>query len=245
MTQERMTAEEIALQEKFHSGSSWTRNESFDKNGYFVVKNLWDSKELTELPPENKGQYSFRGKTMDYEYMDEEKQVNGSTSRYWFPPYRPIHSLIRRKIEEVIGRKLYNTYFYDRFYNPGQDLSVHCDRPACEISVTLHVSTNIESDDKDWPIWVKTPDTYTDETKTEILVPGENRSVVLQPGDGMIYKGCERPHWREPLPKQFKKNWYRKNVEIDGYYYHQIFFHYVLADGQRSHFAYDSYQGQA
>ena len=50
------------------------------------------------------------------------------------------------------------------------------------------------------PIWVKTPDTYTDETKASVLVPGENRAVILQPGDGMIYKGCERPHWRDAMP---------------------------------------------
>ena len=29
---------------------------------------------------------------------------------------------------------------------------------------------------------------------------GEERSVVLQTGDGMIYKGCERPHWRHVMP---------------------------------------------
>lgn len=245
MTNETMPQAEIQHAERLHTGTSWTRNEFFDKNGYLVIKNLWDPEDLYELPPDNKGQYSFRGKSMQYEYMEVERQVNGSTSRYWYPPYRVYHSLIRKKIETAIGRKLYNTYFYDRFYNPGQDLTPHCDRPACEISVTLHVSTNIEGEGKDWPIWIKTPDVYRDKSKTEILTPGEDRSVVLQPGDGMIYKGCERPHWREPLPIQYKKNWYRKNVEIEGLYYHQIFFHYVLQDGIRSHFAFDSYQGQA
>jgi len=245
MTEEIMPMADIQFSERSHSETSWTRNEFLDKNGYLVIKNLWNPEDLFELPPDQKGQYSYRGNSMEYHFMDVEKQVNGSTSRYWYPPYRQYHSSIRKKIEKEIGRLLYNTYFYDRFYNPGQSLSMHCDRPACEISVTLHVSSNIESDDKNWPICIKTPDVYTDKSKREILTLGENRSVVLQPGDGMIYKGCERPHWREPLPIQYRKNWYRKNVEIEGLYYHQIFFHYVLQDGIRSHFAFDSYQGQA
>ena len=48
--------------------------------------------------------------------------------------------------------------------------------------------------------WIKTPDTYTDKKKTTVLVPGENRSLVLKPGDGLLYKGCERPHWRDKMP---------------------------------------------
>ena len=66
------------------------------------------------------------------------------------------------KLEEIIGRKLYNTYYYDRYYFPGQELTRHADRDACEISVSVHVSTNLEGKDADWPFWIKTPDTYTD-----------------------------------------------------------------------------------
>ena len=85
-------------------------------------------------------------------------------------------------------------------YYPGQELTKHADRDACEISVSVHVSTNLEGKDADWPFWIKTPDTYTDKKKTTVLVPGENRSLVLKPGDGLLYKGCERPHWRDAMP---------------------------------------------
>ena len=82
---------------------------------------------------------------------------------------------------------------------------------------------------------IKTPDTYTDKKKTAVLVPGEERSLTLEPGDGLLYKGCERPHWREAMPGKVKKV-FGKKIEL---YYHQIFFHYVLADGQRAHCAGD------
>jgi len=39
----------------------------------------------------------------------------------------------------------------------------------------------------------------------------------LSPGDGVIYKGTEIPHWRN---------------EFTGDYYSQVFLHYVKADGK-------------
>ena len=50
----------------------------------------------------------------------------------------------------------------------------------------------------------------------------------------MVYKGCERPHWRDPMP--FSRD---PNSILTTPYYHQVFFHYVLADGIRSHCAAD------
>ena len=131
------------------------------------------------------------------------------------------------KLENIIGRKLYNTYYYDRFYFAGQDLKVHTDRDSCEISVSIHISSNV---DKPWPLWVQTPQ-------------GNNESCYLEPGDGLIYKGCERSHWREPLPgKEHKPSWLdkiRKKEFYDDTYYHQVFFHYVLQDGIRAQCAWD------
>lgn len=216
--------EKILLQEKNCTGTSWTRNESFDREGYFVIKDLWDPLEMFCEPPEKKGQYGYISKSYEkFQYDPVENQVKGSTSRYWYPQYRHIHTGIRLKLEEKIGRKLYNTYYYDRYYNPGQKLDLHVDRDSCEISVTIHVSNNLREKDADWPIWIKT-------------VSGEHRGVVLQPGDGMVYKGCERPHWREPLRKRKRDTLLMRNRNL---YYHQIFFHYVLADGCRAQCAFD------
>lgn len=211
-----MTEEELMIAEKENTGTSWTRNEEFDKNGYLVIKDLWDAKELYHPVPEIKGQYNYHSKRADiFTHVPEEAQVKGSTSRYWHPQYRVIHSGIRQKLEEIIGRKLYNTYYYDRFYFPGQELIKHTDRDACEISVSVHIGTNLQGTEADWPFWIKTP-------------AGEERSAILKAGDGLLYKGCERPHWRGKMPGSRSDN-----------YYHQIFFHYVLQDGIRAHYAWD------
>ena len=238
---EGMTPEQVAWQERCNTGSSKTKDAGFEKNGYLFMKNLWDPRDLFAPVPIERGQYNYWGKGLDqFHHVPIEMQVEGSTSRYWHPQYRQIHTGIRHKLEKAIGCKLYNTYYYDRFYFPGQELTRHADRDACEISVTVHISTNLPEPESKWPICIKTPDTYKDESKSEILIPGEERSVVLEAGDGMVYKGCERPHWRDqmPVPRRRKRVMILRRPETE-WYYHQIFFHYVLQDGIRAQCAWD------
>jgi len=234
---EQTTEEQLVIKERQNTNTAWTYNESFEENGYLVIKDLWNPEELYHPLPTERGQINYWGIKVDqFNHDPIENQVEGSLARYWHPQYRQIHCGIRTKLEKLLGRKLYNTYYYDRYYFPGQELTRHVDRDACEISVTVHISTNLTGEDANWPIWIKTPDTYADKKKTQILVPGENRSVILKPGDGMVYKGCERPHWRDAMPGN-KTN--LSNKDNDQLYYHQIFFHYVLQDGQRAHCAWD------
>tara|TARA_A100001391_G_scaffold31522_1_gene16841 strand:- start:1092 stop:1787 length:696 start_codon:yes stop_codon:yes gene_type:complete len=229
-----MNIEEVTRSEYENHGTSWTRNEFFDTNGYLIIKNLCDPEKLFHPVPKERGLFNWKGSNeLDkFTYEEVEIQVNGSVARYWHPQYRKIHSEIRLVLEQVIGRKLYNTYYYDRFYFPGQPLIKHTDRPSCEISVTIHIGTNIK---ESWPIWIKTPDTFEDNTMKTLIASGENRSVHLEAGDGMVYKGCERPHWRDPMPGLLES----KINKDESLYYHQIFFHYVLQDGIRAHHAWD------
>ena len=235
---EGMDQTQVIQQEYNNTGTSWTRNEFFERNGYLIIKNLCDPKKLFHPVPELRGQLNYKSKDLDdFEHIEVEGQVEGSIARYWHPQYRDVHTKIRLILEQAIGRKLYNTYYYDRFYFPGQALTIHADRPACEISVSVHVSTNIE---ENWPIWIKTPDIFTDSSKMELISKGENRSVDLGPGDGMVYKGCERPHWRDPMPGLIETALAKaKGYQVHSLYYHQIFFHYVLQDGIRAHHAWD------
>jgi len=221
---DQMSEEQVLFQEKSNTGTTWTRNEKFDKDGYLVVKNLWGVEELYRSVPMIRGQINYWGKKLDqYTLIEEELQVNGSLATYSHPQYRQIHSGIRLKLESIIGRKLYNTYYYDRFYFAGQELTKHADRDSCEISVSIHISSNIT---ECWPFKIKT-------------VSSGERSLCLKPGDGLIYKGCERPHWRDPLKSRHKGIFGALKRKNDDTYYHQIFFHYVLADGHRAHCALD------
>lgn len=71
---------------------------------------------------------------------------------------------------------------------------------------------------------------------------GKEKSVSLNPGDGVIYLGCEVEHWRNQLSSRYSRivNKVRKYLKMeDDTFYHQIFFHYVLADGNKVQFAFD------
>jgi hypothetical protein len=80
----------------------------------------------------------------------------------------------------ALGEPMLPTYSYARLYKNGEVLEKHTDREACEVSVTLHLS----SDGVEWPIYFETPD-------------GETVSVNLKPGQAVVYLGCVAPHWRE------------------------------------------------
>ena len=219
-----MEEEDLIKSELENSGTSWTKNKFFDENGYLIVKKICDPKLLHCPVPKDRGLFRWGGMKEDQFVSIDDQQVEDSVERYWYPQYKDIHINIKDIVETVIGRGLYETYYYDRFYFPGQELKKHVDRPACEISVTVHIDTNIK---EHWPIWVKT-------------VNGENVPVVLEAGDAMIYKGCERPHWREPMPGLLES--IRDEIDKYSFYYHQIFFHYVLQDGVRAHYAWDKGQ---
>ena len=199
----------------------------FDRNGYMVISNICDPRELFDNVPTQRGQYNYQGSLDKFLYFPEELQVNGSLSMYNYPKYKKIHSEIRLILEDILGEKLYNTYYYDRFYFSDQRLYRHSDRDACEISLSVQVSTNSK---EFWPFCIETPS-------------GEEKFCNIQNGWGILYKGCEREHWREPLKSRHGKikrflNKITKNK--DDTYHHQVFFHYVKANGERSHYAWDT-----
>lgn len=209
-----------------------TKNESFDKNGYLFVPGLISDPEnyycVPLLDPSGKkltGQLNYANNKR-FEYLPNESQVNGSLARYNAPMYRHLHYLVRKKIEPILGIDLLPTYFFDRFYYPGQQLHRHIDRTSCEVSVTLQISTNVR---EPWPIWFERPD--------------ESESyVVMNNGDAAVYKGCEREHWRDPLESRYNKlqrTWRKIIRKDDDTYHHQIFLHYVNAQGPYVHFAND------
>mgnify|MGYP003110326677 CR=1 FL=1 len=203
--------------------------EYFDRHGYMIIKNLYDPKKLYRPVPQERGQITYWGKRLDeFIYQEEEQQVNGSIATYTHPQYREAHNQVRFILEDILGEKLYNTYYYDRYYFKGQRLVRHRDRDACEISVSIQISSNRESP---WSFGIETPN-------------GKELACNLQDGWGLLYKGCERDHWREPLESRYVRKrdklrrWlsYRDN---DDTYHHQIFFHYVRANGPRAHCAWD------
>jgi hypothetical protein len=109
-----------------------------------------------------------------------------------------VHEQIWPKLELILGEELYPTYTYARLYTTGNYMTKHTDRPACEVSVTVQLG---RSHNYSWPIYMA------------------GKPYYLNEGDGLIYKGCDIPHWRDIC------------TGPEGYYSGQVFFHFVRANG--------------
>ena len=111
-----------------------------------------------------------------------------------------IHHLLPI-MEKETNLKLKPIYSYNRIYLGGADLKKHTDRPACEISASITLKYFYEDKNYKWPLCMG------------------DMPIVIDSGDGVIYKGCEIPHWR-PIFNQPKEYWH-----------HQLFIHYVDLNG--------------
>ena len=114
-------------------------------------------------------------------------------------------------LSQAINCELYPTYSYLRIYVKGAELEKHQDRPSCEVSATLPLSYDSPSI---WPLYI--------EAGNKVI------GVELEPGDALIYKGIEVPHWREAF---------------EGERQVQVFLHYVKKHGDYSEFKFDKRAG--
>jgi len=136
-----------------------------------------------------------------------DEQAPNSSSAYNHVAFAELLCEKSPHVAQLIGEGVFPTYAYGRVYRKGDDLKVHKDRDACEISVTITLEQS-----SPWPIYIRKPD-------------GEVAKLVLNPGDAMIYLGCDAEHWRDVLQEE-------EHV--------QVFLHYVKSRGPRSAYLFDN-----
>jgi hypothetical protein len=135
----------------------------------------------------------------------EDNAITRRWYRYKDPLSQAILTACQPRLESVTGLTLLPTYSYTAVYPPGAELQAHRDRPACEVSLSLTIANQSEdgSPATPWPFGIRHG--------------GSERTVCLQPGDAVLYRGCEVKHFRRPLG--------------DGRYNASVFLHYVERDG--------------
>ncbi len=141
------------------------------KNNYMVVPGFIDLDYAKRLETEfivTNAQFKFDG----------DPQAPSSASCFMFHPAVELLCNKTGEVSKLIDETVLPTYTYSRIYRNGNVLEKHTDRPACEVSMTVHLGG-----DKPWAIWVETPER-------------EKKCVTLNPGDAMLYLGCVAPHWR-------------------------------------------------
>jgi hypothetical protein len=178
--------------------------EIFETHGCVRVENFIDAQTIAVV-----SNY-FENKIKRREWV-EGIDSRDPTSRlfYYADPLIEVLLLASKDaVEEAVGRELLPTYSYSRIYQPGEALRPHIDRPSCEISVTVNVATLGDFS----PIYTQ----YGDK---------DPEKHVLNPGDAVIYKGCDVMHWRQPLKEG------QLNV--------QFMLHYVDKNGPNAAYAKD------
>jgi hypothetical protein len=128
-----------------------------------------------------------------------DRQVPNTPSGYGDPAFDGLLEYLRPRIEARSGLSLHPTYSYFRLYKHGDVLKRHRDRPACEISISLNLG---QTPAAPWPIYVERD--------------AGPFAAMLQPGDALLYRGCDCFHWRE---------------RYQGSALAQVFLHYVDRDG--------------
>ena len=132
-----------------------------------------------------------------------DKQIPNTYSHYADIAMETLLENLRPEMEHQTGLELIETYSYARIYKKGDVLERHKDRPSCEVSTTLNLGGD------EWPIFI--------EPSGEEGQIGSK--VILEPGDMLIYRGCELEHWREAF---------------EGDNCAQVFLHYNDASGENA-----------
>tara|TARA_Y100000994_G_scaffold60480_1_gene48786 strand:- start:797 stop:1438 length:642 start_codon:yes stop_codon:yes gene_type:complete len=188
----------------------------FDENGYVVIQNFVKP-EMTFLLYEymkNKARREMLNEAYYPELFNihingrfDDTQAPGAYSLYGDPLMDALLKNSTNFVSKTIEIDLVPTYSYWRLYITDNDLKKHKDRPSCEYSTTLCIGYDVSNlDDKNynWPIFIKS-------------LKGEEKSVLLKPGDMVIYKGCDVEHWRD------------KYVGLN---HAQVFLHYNKKNGE-------------
>jgi hypothetical protein len=177
---------------------------SFERDGYTVARNVFDRPSL-----EIYAAYALMLQANNFFGTREERQ--GFFDRYADLLMESILLHLQPAMEQATGLSLLPTYSYLRIYETGAVLAKHRDRHACEVSASLTIGYDAP---ELWPLWLESN--------------GQPRSIMLQPGDMLLYKGRDLPHWREAF---------------QGRYWIQAFFHYVDAAGELASYKFDGRTG--
>ena len=158
-------------------------NSFFNENGYLIIRGALNEQTLQLLKNEIKITEKimcFKKNKRVEEHFFKDNQCENSFSYYSLLGTEALLQLCSPIIEEKTNLKLIPTYSYFRIYYNNSILNKHTDRDACEISVSVCISKDVNIN---WPLY------FEDKNKKEV-------SVDLSEGDMVIYMGNTLIHWR-------------------------------------------------
>lgn len=163
--------------------------DSLKNKKYKVIKNFIDRSTAIELAKEFE-------EYCDNNNIQGDHQVPGSSAVNNYIPFVEMLTYKAKEVSDALGESVLPTSCYARVYKNGDVLERHTDKPHCEVSLSVHLYGDTE-----WSIYFG--DDY----------------LHLEPGDAVLYFGCDIPHGRDAYL---------------GVKYSQVFLHYVRSRGTYS-----------
>ena len=197
----------------------------YEKNKYVLIKNfispeqanfIYNYAQIRKARAVTMATSKWPDYREDIDGTFRDKQVPGTYSCYADPMMETLLLQGLQGMREITGLNLAPTYSYWRLYKKGDVLKRHKDRPSCEVSTTLclgYNNSNLKDKKKDWqkynwPMWVDKTGGFGNKG-----VP-----IHMEPGDMIVYRGCEIEHWREPFLGQDHAQVFLHYNNIDGPY---------------------------
>ena len=210
---------------------------NFKDNGYIILKNVLNDEQLCFIN-------STWDKLKEKPFKDHFPYIVGThiDNSPWEMPFSftnfgsapfgyYLHTNLQAIIEHKLGLELIPTYYFSREYYTDSELYAHRDRPSCEISATIAIGHETSSM-QPRAIWVKNDKEFSvkrsapfevSQGLNELERNDENcQAIYLEPGDMMVYQGCNVIHWRDPFDGNFSRHTFIHFVNKNGLIYKQF-----------------------
>lgn len=139
---------------------------------------------------------------------------------YHYAPLFGFHWGLTSRMQIATGKRLAPTYAFFRAYQQGDVCTVHSDRPSCEHSLSLALAYGSEIR---WSFEIGTR-AYSFDQACRLKASSDfgdepHKSVVLEPGDAVLYQGVAYRHGRmTPNPNVWSAHAFLHWVDLDGPY---------------------------
>jgi len=173
---------------------------------YLVIPNFISQEEVTWY-------LDYFNRYVEQFKIGNDSMVENCSSKYNFVPFVQLLCYKTEIVSSIVGANLLPTYAFGRTYYKNSDLKKHKDRPACEVSLSVHLEG-----DKEWNLFI------------------EGCPVTLNEGDAVLYWGYDDEHWRDKYEGEKYTNVFLHYVRTFGPFCNHVFDIKNYAPKTKKHF---------
>jgi hypothetical protein len=191
--------------------------EAYRNEGYVLLKRLFPPVVLQMFRSRIQEDLNFHGSR---DFVRKSVLLNKPAIEVYCREYPPMAAFLwglTPRISKVAGCELIPSYAYFRIYQKDDVCRVHCDRPACEHSLSLTVELG---DNIPWALSMERR--HLDAPLADIDPDFGAQSFTAIPmsaGDAVMYRGVNHRHGRlEPNPNSYSAHMFLHWVDAGGPY---------------------------